>query len=192
MKGEQTLRERARILTGISLATFAWAPIVWTVRRGTAARIHDPEQAPPSDQLVVLGAPVRRGLTPVLEDRLRTALGLHAAGVARSMLLTGTPEEVSVMRAFAVEQGVPESALELDPQGHHTFESVARLPRDRRLLLVSQRFHLPRSLFLANAFGLDAHGVVADRRSYRELRRYQSREVVSSVLAFWMARGGGR
>ena len=78
----------------------------------------------------------------------------------------------------------------LDPRGTHTFESVrnARALGHRSLLIVSQRFHLPRALYLAGRMGIDAVGVAADLRHYAALKKMEQREVFSSVLAYWMAR----
>ena len=86
------------------------------------------------------------------------------------------------MRAGLIERGVPASAIYRDPTGYRTWDSVLRA-RDvygqKRLLIVSQRFHVDRALFLArhegiDAWGFDARDVDSPYSILTELRRYPS------------------
>jgi vancomycin permeability regulator SanA len=188
-------RSWARRLTALSLATGAALPITRRVQRAGAGRIVTVQEAPTHEVALVLGSPVLKGLTPILADRVETGVELWKAGRARRLLLSGnrgpeTGDEVGTMAAEARRLGVPEEALLLDRAGRHTFESLASAKAlgHRRLLVVSQRFHLPRALYIAQRLGLEAQGVPADRRHYQNAAEYQARELVSSVLAFWMAR----
>lgn len=182
-------RAEARRKTLLSLATFRWQPLVAEVQRAGEGRITDAARAPKMPIALVLGAPLREGrVTAVLEDRVLTGLALLESKRVERLVLSGTLAEVSAMTAL-LETRVPTGALLVDPRGRHTFESIANA-RDaghQQLLLVSQAFHLPRALFLARRLGLDAHGVTADRRAYQHQRRFEARERISCVLAYWMA-----
>jgi SanA protein len=191
---ESPRRQWARRWTAASLATGAALPIAYSVQRQGAKRIVAPEQAR-AEVALVLGATVARGVGPVLTDRVLTAASLFHSGQVRRLLLSGSPggrtgDELSAMERLALDAGVPAPALTRDPRGRHTFESFAsaRELGLSSLVVVTQRFHLPRSLFIAQRLGLDAVGVPADRRTYERIARYQARELVSSVLAYWLVR----
>ena len=104
------------------------------------------------------------------------------------------------MRAGLVERGVPAAAIYRDPAGYRTWDSVLRA-RDvygqKRLVIVSQRFHLSRALFLARhagieAWGFEARDVDSPYSIFTELRRFPS--ALRAYLDVWTgapARDGG-
>ncbi len=145
-----------------------------------------------ADCILVLGAGVwPSGPSPVLEDRLKTALELYRAGKAPRILVSGDhgrPEydEPGAMASWLAAHGVPEDAIFLDHAGFDTHSSMVRAQRvfgAERVIVVTQEFHLPRALYLAKAAGLEAEGVSADRRRYEGARWYAAREVVSRTRA---------
>ena len=113
----------------------------------------------------------------ILRDRLDTAIDLHRRGLATKLLITGDPRprnhnEIAAMKAYLLEQGIPEEAIAIDAAGYDTFSSLYRARHvfgHDRLTIVTQRFHLARSLYLADAMGITARGVIADRRDYHAL-----------------------
>ena len=127
---------------------------------------------------IVPGARVWRGGRPSdsLEDRLATALDLYRAGKVRKILVSGdhaTPEydEVNAMQRWLREHRVPDRDVFLDHAGLRTLDTMDRaaavfLVRDA--IVCTQRFHLPRAVFLARDAGIDAVGVACDRREYRK------------------------
>ena len=135
--------------------------------------------APPqekTDCILVLGCGVdaRGRPKPMLHDRMTVAVELYRQGWADTLLLSGDnsgPDynEVGAMEAFALEQGVPAEALVLDNEGFNTDASIRRAREVygmERAVLVTQAYHLPRALFLAQAYGLEAWGVSAALRDY--------------------------
>jgi SanA protein len=143
---------------------------------------------------IVLGAKVSPGGHPsaVLEDRLATALELYRSRKVERVLVTGdhrAPEydETNAMRAWLIERGVPDSDIFMDHAGLRTLDSMDRAARVflvEGAIVCTQRFHLPRALFLARHAGINAVGVVADRRRYVGHRGNQGREVVARAVAF--------
>jgi vancomycin permeability regulator SanA len=127
--------------------------------------------------------------SPMLRDRLDTAIALYRAGVAPKLLLSGDnsiPEysEPDCMYRYALSQGVADEDIFLDFAGFSTYDSVYRA-RDvfcvSRMIIVTQKYHLFRALKIADALGIEAKGVSSDQRKYagryyRELREVLARD----------------
>ncbi len=101
---------------------------------------------------------------------------------------TGSYDEVNAMRRYLEGHGVPAEHIFMDHAGFTTYDTLYRAREVfgvRRAVVVTQRFHLTRSLFVADALGIDAEGVVADRRPYTlaSLVRSNVREVGARVKA---------
>jgi SanA protein len=153
--------------------------------------------APPERVAIVFGAGLTRSgrVTAVLYDRVATAADLFHAGKVNRLLLSGDNRsmdynEPAAMRQAALELGVPDSALVLDYAGTSTYDTCYRASAIFGLdqaLLVTQDFHLPRALFLCDSLGLNATGVSADRRTYRDrsLAFWNFREVFATAAAVW-------
>jgi SanA protein len=74
----------------------------------------------------------------------------------------------------------------LDHAGFDTYNSVVRAKKIfkvKDLIIVTQKFHLPRAIFIARQLGLDAYGYIADRRPYQQIDYYQFRESVANLKA---------
>ena len=104
-----------------------------------------------------------------LRRRVRLGVGLYREGAAPLIVMsgggTGPVGEAAVMRDLAQEAGVPETALLLEPESRNTFENAANTARllheagKSRVVLVSDRAHLPRAARLFRRAGLDVVGV---------------------------------
>lgn len=142
------------------------------------------------DCILVLGAGVRPDGTPshMLEDRLRGAVALYEAGVSDVLLLSGDNsgedyDEVSAMVKYCLEHGVPENAIVRDDIGFSTSESVYNTVRTlgyRDILVVTQKYHLYRAMYMIKRMGADADGFATDYRAYsmqikRDVREYVAR-----------------
>lgn len=151
--------------------------------------------APEAPVGLVFGAGLAPGGVPsaVLAQRLDTAIALWKAGKVRSVLVSGDNsdrfhDETRAMRRYMVEHGLPEQAVLGDNSGLSTYDSCVRaftVFQVRKALLVTQSFHLPRALYIANSVGMDAWGVAADE-GLPSTRRYAVREMFSRVLALGM------
>ena len=192
----------ATILGGMLLAgTAALFPFAW--RNWVEAR-YTPHmltldaalaEMPPQRVAVVFGARVYRSgrLSSMLRDRVDTAIALYQAGKVDKLLMSGdnsTPEydEPGAMMAYAIAQGVPAADIQPDYAGRRTYDTCYRAQAIFHVedaVLVTQAFHLPRALFTCHNLGLDAQGVIADRRIYdpRSVAWSESREVPATLLA---------
>lgn len=146
--------------------------------RATADRILSPTEANGLDVdcILVLGAGVRDDGTPshMLRDRIDTGILLYEAGAAPKLLMSGDHgrveyDEVNVMRDRALAAGVPSADVFMDHAGFSTYDSLYRA-RDvfevKRVIIVTQEYHLPRALYIAETLGLEAWGVPADLNQY--------------------------
>lgn len=134
---------------------------------------------------IVPGAYVAPDGTPshMLADRLAAALALVEAGKVTRVLVSGGPDEVAGMRAWLERRGVTD--LLCDPGGLRTWATMRRAASSgvTRAVVCTQRFHLPRSVYLARAAGIDAVGLVADGRRYRDVTYNADREACARVRA---------
>ena len=149
------------------------------------------ENAPTRRVAVVFGAEVKKDGTPsvVLRDRIETAVALYKSGKVEKLLMSGDNRfvdynEPESMRQYALALGIPDSAIVLDYAGRRTYDTCYRAKEIfgvSSAILVTQRFHLPRALFLCKAFGIDAVGVEAE--NYYYLKRLRLFWHVRELLA---------
>jgi SanA protein len=190
---------RILLLLLIGATLTAAFPFAW---RGWVTWHHDRysytvESAPAERVGVVFGARVYSDgrLSPMLRDRVETAVRLYETGKVDVLLMTGDNRSIyynepGAMRDYAVSRGVPEEAIWLDPAGNRTYDSCYRANELFGLetaVLVTQQFHLSRALFICRALGVEAIGVPADISNYSEvsLRWQHWRELGASTLALW-------
>lgn len=154
------------------------------------------EDVPRRSWAIVLGAFVFPDGTPcdVLADRLACALLLVQAQRVERVLVSGGPGEVEGMRRWLEDRGVTDVVV--DPGGVRTWATMTRAVEVFEIaeaVVCTQRFHLPRSLYLARAAGIDAVGLVADLRAYRGSKYNDSRERLARMRAWldvkWTRRG---
>ena len=161
------------------------------------ARVYTVAGVPSRRAAIVFGA----GLwwdgspTPILRDRVATAAELYFSGKVEKLLLSGDNRflnynEPGAMREYALQLGVPDEAIVLDYAGRRTYDTCYRAKAIFGLseaILVTQRFHLPRTLYTCNALGLDAVGVAADRQIYRRISMlyWNLRELLANAAALW-------
>jgi SanA protein len=143
------------------------------------------------DCILVLGAGVRDGgrPSPMLEDRLLQGIELYKNGFSDRLLMSGDHgrkeyDEVNVMKQFAVDRGIASEHVFMDHAGFSTYESLYRA-RDifetERIIIVTQKYHIYRALYIADKLGLEAYGVASDPRRYAGQDLRDLREIVARV-----------
>ena len=148
------------------------------------------------DCILILGCKVV-GDEPshMLEDRLSVGVDLYFLEAAEKLLMSGdhgseSYDEVSAMKKYAVENGVPSEDVFLDHAGFSTYDSVYRAREifgAGKVLIVTQEYHLYRAVYLARTLGLDAYGVSSDLRSYRDQYKNELREILARNKDFFKA-----
>ena len=151
------------------------------------------------DCILVLGAGVHADGTPsaMLYDRVLVGASLYteSAPMLMSGDHTGDYNEVDAMRTLALELGVASEDIFLDHEGFSTYESLYRVKEKfgaKRIVIVSQGFHLHRALFIARELGIEAVGVPSDLRDYRLQTKYEIREVLARFKDLYVAARGTR
>jgi len=156
---------------------------------GEAASLH-------ADCIIILGAGVWDGgrPSPMLEDRLLQGIELYENGSSDRLLMSGDHgrkdyDEVNVMKQFAIDRGIPSEHVFMDHAGFSTYESLYRA-RDifeaRRVIIVTQKYHIYRALYVAGKLGLEAYGVASDPRRYAGQNIRDLRETVARVKDYFI------
>lgn len=141
------------------------------------------------DCIVVLGAGIWGDKpSPMLEDRLLQAIDLYQNNISSKIIMSGDHgkqdyDEVNTMKDFAIEKGVPSESIFMDHAGFSSYESIYRAKEifgAKKIVIVTQKYHLYRALYIANQLGIESYGVGADPRqyvgaTYRELREILAR-----------------
>jgi vancomycin permeability regulator SanA len=148
------------------------------------------------DVILVLGCAVRADGSPshMLEDRITTGVSLYRAGIADTVLMSGDRhegyDEVGTMKSEAQKLGVPVERIEIDPTGFSTYDSIANLLeqyKGKRVLIVTQKYHLYRALYIAEKLGINAYGISANLRTYTKQFKFDVREILARVKdVFWV------
>ena len=146
------------------------------------------------DCIIVLGYQVKDDGTPshMLQDRLERGIELYKLGAAPKIIMSGDHgqtdyDEVNTMKQYAIDAGVPSSDIFMDHAGFSTYETIVRA-KDifgaRRVIVVTQEYHLYRALYIAKQFGLEAWGVDADYRTYAGQMNREIREILARCKDF--------
>lgn len=155
----------------------------------------DEVEALGADAILVLGARVWDSGEPsgILKDRLNAGISAYEAGASDRLLVSGDHgteeyDEVNAMKTFALEAGVPSENIFMDHAGFSTYESLYRARdvfRVRSVVIVTQRYHLYRALYIAERLGLNAYGVAADVGRYHDMPRFEVREILARCKDFF-------
>lgn len=141
------------------------------------------------DCILVLGAGIRNGSpSPMLEARLDEGIKLYSEGFSPKILMSGDHgeknyDEVNVMKTYAKTQGINSKDIFMDHAGFSTYDSIYRAKNifgAKKIVIVTQKYHLYRALYIANELGIEAYGINADPRKYagqfkREIREFLAR-----------------
>jgi vancomycin permeability regulator SanA len=158
---------------GITAAFFllcAWVINAYVVVKTKSRMFTDPAAIPAADAVIVPGASVYRSgkLSPVLQQRMVGAVKYLRLNQGAKLVLSGHAipggyNETTAMLDFARRNEVPPADILVDEKGRSTYVTLLNFRRSsgiRRILIVSQYYHLPRALYIAQAMGFDANGLV--------------------------------
>lgn len=147
-----------------------------------------------ADCILILGAGVKDDKPkPMLRDRLLTGIELYKSGAAKKIIMSGDHgradyDEVNVMRSFAIEQGVRAEDIFLDHAGFSTYDSVYRAKNifgAENIIIVSQKYHLYRALYISEKLDVKAAGVSANLNTYGGQLKRDIREIIARDKDFF-------
>ena len=185
------------IVIGIGLAFLLIALARAAMILGSQPMIKSADQLEHTQTALVLGAGLMRDGSPTapLRDRLEAAKELYDQGIVKVLLLSGDNRsldynEPEAMRRYLSTRGISDAAMVLDYAGRRTYDSCYRAKAifgQSSLIIVTQRYHLYRAIYLCQGLEIESQGFVADRIPYIK-RRYiywNFREVGASLAAYW-------
>lgn len=184
-------------LVAMAMLLLVVLPGAWVHFRYEGMIYDRPEDVPPRPVVIVFGAGIMPDGGPswMLADRVDAAVELYRRGKVERILMSGdnsSPDhdEVSAMKRYAVERGVPADRIVLDSSGLRTYDSSYRAKSVFGIdgaVLVTQGYHLPRAVYLARSFGIDAVGLKAGIERYPGQEYYDLREGAATVAAWYEA-----
>jgi SanA protein len=156
----------------------------------------DVSKIPPKKALLLLGTSkyVKKGhINYFYKYRIESAVRLFKAGKVKAIVVSGDNggkyyDEPTTMHNDLVAHGIPSKYITLDYAGFRTLDSIVRAEAIFDLhdyIIVSQRFHLERAIYIAHAKGQKVIGYVAkDFKNTVWAKRMQHRELLARAKAF--------
>lgn len=188
------MKQLFKIIRSGSIFLVLIVAIIFLIIRAKSNRyISTNEKALPNTQTaLVLGAGLLTNgkLSPIFKDRIDTALFLYQEKKVKKILISGDDgttihNEVNPAREYLLTRGVSDKDIFLDHAGFDTYSSMYRARvvfNVESAIIVTQSFHLPRSVFIARKLGIDAYGLPADQHPYSF--KNNIRESLANVKAF--------
>ena len=145
------------------------------------------------DCILVLGAGIRDNRPSLmLEDRLMTGISLYNNKVSNKLLMSGDHgninyDEVNIMKKYAMDMGIISSDIFMDHAGFSTYDSIYRAKYIfgvKRVVIVTQKYHLYRALYIARSIGIDAYGVDTNSNKYMGDTYRNIRESIARIKDF--------
>ena len=177
---------------GMLLATLLSIDL-WISLQARDRLAHHVQALRPATYAVVLGTAkyYSAGVNPFYQTRMSATAELYHSGLIEQVIASGdhsTPfyNEPGMMLEDLVLLGVPQQVILRDGGGIRTLQSVRRLDSEfgqTDVIIVSQRFHLERALYLAQAAGISAQGFVAADPPWQWYWRVRVREVFARLSA---------
>ncbi|HHX99381.1 TPA: DUF218 domain-containing protein [Candidatus Dojkabacteria bacterium] len=146
------------------------------------------------DAILILGSGIRNNYpTPILKERLDTGIYLYENDIAPKIIMSGDHgqeyyDEVNIMKEYAIEKGVPSEDIFMDHAGFSTYESMYRAQYIfgvQKLVVVSQKYHLYRAVYIGKNLGMDVVGANATKTIMGGHRARLTREVFAQGKDFF-------
>ena len=161
------------LLTGL-LILFINLLVVITTNKKIISEV-DATKLDNIDCILILGAAIKDHYpSPMLEDRLLQGISLYEQQASPKILVSGDHmntdyDEVNVMKDYLVGHKIPSQDVFMDHAGISTYDSIYRAKyifQAKKIIIVTQKYHLYRALYIANSLGIDAYGVPSNQRTY--------------------------
>ena len=195
---EKLLKVGKRILICIGIMIIAGivavAGINIFVTATTSGRMLSVEEATKKedvDCIIVLGAAVKPDGSPslMLRDRLEKAVELYEAGVSDKIIVSGDHreddyDEVNTMKQFLIDAGIPSEDIFMDHGGLSTYDTMYRAVNIfsvKKAVVVTQKYHMYRALYVAKSLDIDVYGVNAKEVDYNGQIKRDIREVLARI-----------
>lgn len=188
-----------RLFDVLTLFTLFFIGINLAIMYGTRSSIVQVENiSAPLDAVVVLWASVQwLQLSPILQDRVETAIQMYQRGKTKKIIISWDNgkkyyNEVDAMYTYLLNRGIPVKDIIIDELGYNTYRSITHVESYENIKtigIVTQNFHLPRALFIAQWIWLNSVWIVSDRASYFNTQKYELRESFARIKGFFQVIG---
>ena len=141
------------------------------------------------DTIIVLGAKVYDDgrLSLMLKDRLDKTIEVYNKLDIKKIIVSGDSEnsdydETSWMKQYLISNGISEDNIIVDIYGISTYDSMYRLKNVygiNKSIIITQKYHLYRSLYIANSLGIDAYGIPSSGENYFGQTAREIREIIA-------------
>lgn len=167
--------------------------VVVITTKGQILTLEEIQKTENIDCVLILGAGIRGNYpSPMLEDRLKQGIVLYNANVSPKIIVSGDHmnkdyDEVNVMKDYLVGHKIPSQDVFMDHAGISTYDSIYRAKyifKVEKMVIVTQKYHLHRALYIAKQLGIEAYGLSADLRSYTNQSKRDIREIFARVKDF--------
>lgn len=187
------------VIISLLMSGAAFLCINHYVERVGAKYLYSAENVPNADTVLILGAYVLPdgALSDMLQDRVTVGYQLYENGKAPKIIVSGDHgredyDEVNTMKDFLESKGVAGEDIFMDHAGFSTYESLYRardIFRVKKVIIVTQEYHVLRAVFIARELGLEAYGVTSDKHDYGQvMAAYGVREMAARNKDFWLAK----
>ena len=146
------------------------------------------------DCIMVLGCQVKEGGEPshMLRDRLQRGVETYQYGISEKLLMSGDHgrtdyNEVETMKQYAIDEGIDSENIFMDHAGFSTYESIYRAKEVfgvKKMVIITQEYHLYRALYIAEKLGIEAYGVASDYHIYAGQFMRDLREILARAKDF--------
>lgn len=166
--------------------------INWFVKLSTKDKIiEDYSNIKDADAILIFGCEVKPNgsLSLMLKDRVDKGIELYKSGVAPKVIVSGDHgrddyDEVNAMKKYMIQNEVPSEDIFMDHAGFSTYDSMYRAKNIfnvNKCVVVTQKYHLYRSVYIGNALGMETYGVPAQDIKYvgqlgRDIREVLARD----------------
>lgn len=142
------------------------------------------------DCILILGASIRgNDPSPMLKDRLQTGITLYNNQISNKILVSGDHtkddyDEVNVMKNYLKEHEIPSKNIFMDHAGVSTYDSIYRAKKifkAKKIVIVTQEYHLYRALYIAKRLDVTAVGVPANKNLYVGQSKREFREILARI-----------
>ncbi len=158
------------------------------VTMSTRKQIFEKPNITGTDCILILGAGVWGDKpSPMLEDRLLKGKELYENGVSKKIIVSGDHgrkeyDEVNIMKKYLIDNGIPSEDIFMDHAGFSTYDSIYRVKEifgAKKIIIVTQKYHLYRAIYISNKLDLESYGVYANPRKYVGRVFREIREVIA-------------
>lgn len=196
-RARMTILFRFLLRVAVVAAVFL-APLGYLMSETDVVRVAESARA---EAALIFGALVRGGqISPLHAERLDTGVALYNAGKVETLVVSNAPKAAAIMAEYLRDQGVPDAAIEIDQNALKTPHTCANevdrhggQQRGRSVILISQRFHLPRIAYQCRKLGVTGqyveanqpHDEVSSARSPVAVLKIRARRYVREAVLVW-------